>query len=1398
MPEERQQFRVLYRDFLRRIIDLEVLSAQGDIEKLLGQFATALAAFNFTYLVVFGPRFVTSGFTPQQVQRFMAGQIHFLVGTTMMGAGLFAVLAWNTILPDRRDALILGVLPVRTRTLFLAKLAAVASVLAGVILALNVFTGLMYPFVGLPADAGFVAAARSFVAYWATMASAGLFVCCAIFALEGVAAQLLPYRLFLRVSGVLQLGAFFTVLGTWLLQPPRPPAWLPSAWFLDWHDRLKGAAGVHPLAGRAVLALLAGCTLAFLPLGLAYARSVRQIVEQPDILPGARKRRHPAVLYTVLRRPIDRAIVLFTARTIARSRQHRLYLAAYAGVGLAIAFGYARDLIYGSRDPYASKLGLKWDQPNVPLMIAAPVLIAFAVMGARAIFSLPVTLPANWLFRLTQVAAPRAYFEAVRKAMATVVVVPLLVLGAAAYFAIWPARPAAEHVLVMCLVVASVAHRSLHQFRKIPFTCSYLPGKSGLHTRIAIYAIGLLAFASFAVQIEYVLLNRALGFSIYCGVGLLAALWTWRRWRRFADSPYNWLQFEDLPPADIESLDLHSPPPLMPAEPLPPLEPGISARPGSILTLHTAVEASPPVPFGARLEQFASDWRAAMRIFRTAPGFSAAAVALLAVGIGGNTAVFSTIHAILDRPAPGVRAERLVNIASSLPDDPDGLVIAFPIFSALAANARTVESISADAFQRIAMTAGEGTYELRGLAVTPNYFETLGVPIVVGRAFTAGENRGAAGLPAIIAYHVWQNQFQSDREIVGRQVLLNGAPATIVGVSAPGFRGTHFAPNYEIAVPILAYAPLRGGSGGIATTAVEALARLATGVTLAQAQAEFDAFSARVREAYPQGGRLRIVASAYSATSFGPWQSAQARMFMALLTGVALLTLLVVCANVANLVLGRSAARQRELAVRQSLGASRGRILSLLLCEGLLLSVAAAAAAWGFAWWASRAIPALIPPLPSGARIQPDLAPDWRVAAYALLLAIAGALAFTLAPSLRAWRLDLLPFLKAGEQGMVRGGSRLANGLAVVQLAFCVLLLGGAGLAARSIALLDAEDLGYPKDHRLILRVNTLAAAGAADRQAMLENLRQRIGAIHGVIAVSYASAVPPDPFGQFRAAVGQTAFGGMLAGPGFMEALGVKVEGRDFREADRNRDAAVITRSMAAKLFPGASALGRGLALFGRQYEVIGIAPDADYAGLRAQGGDRMVFVSYLPNQAGGVDYFNIRYAGALDAVAAPVRGLVRDLSTTRRMVGTLQTMDSFLEQYTAPALLIAGVLSLFSAGALIVAGIGLYAVIAFHTARRTREFGIRLALGATTRELLWVVSKQGVALAAAGSLAGLALSVAAGRLMSGFLFGVTPVDPFTWAAVLGLLSVVTLAACWIPARRAARIQPLEALRQE
>ena len=547
------QFRILYRDFLTRILDLELLSSRGEIERLLVQFGAMLAAFSFSFTVYFVPRYALATMPYAALGKVVNADRDLLISTTMAVAGMFTVLAWNTVLPDRRDCLILGLLPVRQRTIFFAKLAALATILGLSVVAINSFTGLAYPFASAAPGAGMLAILRSLAAWWLTMIAAGTFVCGSLLAIQGLAAQLLPYRLFLRLSSVLQLGAFFVILGEYFLKPPFPHA-LPSAWFLGLYQQLNGSADAFfaPLAARAWTALMIAVPTAAVTFALAFRRNNRRIIEQPDIAPARRSWSSAKRLFP---KPIDRAIVLFTARTIARSRHHRLLLAAYCGIGLAVALAYARDLLYGSSTFERFWRNPQWNRPNPQLLVGSFILLFFAVMAARSIFSLPIALPANWTFRLTAVHSPAAYRAAIRKSLVTLCALPVWLVFAALYLAIWPVRPSLQHLAILAVTAVLMADFALYRFRKIPFACSYLPGKANLHVRLGIGAIAFIFLTEQGVNLEYFTLQHPIGFLILLSVLAVVARWAYRR---TASYPVSQMQFEEWPPRDIESLDLHS------------------------------------------------------------------------------------------------------------------------------------------------------------------------------------------------------------------------------------------------------------------------------------------------------------------------------------------------------------------------------------------------------------------------------------------------------------------------------------------------------------------------------------------------------------------------------------------------------------------------------------------------------------------------------------------------------------------------------------------------------------------------------------------------------------------------------------------------------------------------
>jgi hypothetical protein len=573
MPDERRQFRVLYRDFLFRLVDIELLSAGGDVQKLLGQFGAMLAAFGFTIAIFTFPALARSGLPFERLIGPVRIEQEFLIATTMAIAGLFSVLAWNAVFPDRRDSLILGLLPVRVRTILLAKLAAMGTALGVSIAAVNIFTGLCFPFLAIAPGGGMLGGLRSLAAYWVAMAAAGLFVCCALLALQGLlsfcssgghAAGFL-----LRFSSFLQLSAFFVNLGVYFLKPTftsvaGPLHWLPSFWFCGLLQLLNGASDPPfvTLAQRALWSLLIVFSISAITLALAYRRNIRRIIEQPDIAPADRSR--PATRLgsflagKLLTRPIDRAIILFVARTIGRSRQHRLLLAAYAGIGLAIALAYARDFLYGSSSFEPAYRDLHWNQVNGPFLVGSLVLLFFAVVGARAAFAMPMALRANWIFRITAVHSPRAYSAAVRKSLFALTAIPIWILSGMLFFAIWPLRFAGQHVAMMVVTGFLMVEISLHRFRKIPFACSYLPGKAKIHTRLGTVGIGFLMAANLGVQIEYWAMHGAVRFAVLFAILLAFAIGAWWRTAEFARSPANRLQFEDLPPAEVTALDLRS------------------------------------------------------------------------------------------------------------------------------------------------------------------------------------------------------------------------------------------------------------------------------------------------------------------------------------------------------------------------------------------------------------------------------------------------------------------------------------------------------------------------------------------------------------------------------------------------------------------------------------------------------------------------------------------------------------------------------------------------------------------------------------------------------------------------------------------------------------------------
>jgi hypothetical protein len=552
---EKRQFLVLYRSFLIRVIDLELLSADADTARLLGQFAALFAGMSylFTFWLVF---------TPGRFSRdFLWMMEHFLISTTMVVVSLFSVLCWDSIFPDKGDALVLAPLPVRAITLFRAKLAALMMALSLSVVSLNVFSGVVWPFLFSATNGGhFWGVTRSLAAYWITMVMAGLFMFCCVLGVQGVTSLVLPRQVFLRLSALLQVGAFFLFFGAYILEPslqvPRALALpenlkqltgLPSYWFFGLFQQLNGSMlpEFAPLARRAWLGLAIAVCTGVASVLVAYFRTMRKVVEEPDIMPGVHRIDWPVRFGSLL----QTCVTLFSLRTLLRSRQHRVLLSFYLGTGLAIVLAYVKTPL-GQR---GFLHGPRGDVVDVAFLVASLWTICFAVLGVRVVMAMPHTLRANWIFRMTETRSVPEYVAAVRRSLVVMALAPVLILLAGLFLFRWPTLPVAGHLVVLGLVGVIVVELCLDGFHKLPFACSYLPGQSKVH--VVFWGLLLVLVPLIAARFETRMLHRP--FSYFCIVALLFVVAALARWRtdRLALSAEE-LVFEEEYPPELLALGL--------------------------------------------------------------------------------------------------------------------------------------------------------------------------------------------------------------------------------------------------------------------------------------------------------------------------------------------------------------------------------------------------------------------------------------------------------------------------------------------------------------------------------------------------------------------------------------------------------------------------------------------------------------------------------------------------------------------------------------------------------------------------------------------------------------------------------------------------------------------------
>lgn len=818
------------------------------------------------------------------------------------------------------------------------------------------------------------------------------------------------------------------------------------------------------------------------------------------------------------------------------------------------------------------------------------------------------------------------------------------------------------------------------------------------------------------------------------------------------------------------------------------------------------------------------DLRFGTRLVRRDVRFSALVILTLALAIGATTAIFSVVNAVLLRRPPFRDSDRLAVIWKSSPSQ--GYPIYYmspPDFLDLRDQNHVFERMAAFAPEQFVLTGRDQPTQLNGDYVSPSLFALLDVQAFAGRVLTESDQDPGRDQVVLLSYNFWRRRLGSDRRIVGKSLVLNGTPYTVVGVMPSGFdyppvfnlQGSFYATPPQIWVPLDLKAPKLMG---IDTTnrgamVLEVLAKLRPGLTVSGSQSDLDTINAHLEQEYPETNKSWGVRVVPLQTQF----TGNVRPALVVLMGAVGLVLLIGCANAANLLLARSVTRQREVAIRLAMGASRRRLIRQLLTESILLAVAGAALGLAFAYGANRLLiglsPATIPHIG-------ESSVDPQVLAFTLVVALLTGIIFGLAPALQSTNQKLSEALKEGGRGSAGGFERLRlrNLLVICEIALSFVLLIGAGLLLKSFARLRAVNPGFDTHNLLTvwIRLNATRYPDRVTRPAFFKQVLDRVAGLPGVQSVAVIDAPPwSGTVGSYTFEIeGQPAVAAAerpfaydhVVSPNFFRTAEIPLlAGRTFTDADdaQHPGVIVINEALARRFFPNEDPIGKRINFLDPPatpmwLSIIGVVGDVHYDALSAEPGAD-VYASYLqPYPVFASSYMTLvlrasNPTGLVSAIRHEVTAVDPD-----QPIGAVKTMDDYLESSMSRQRLSMVLLGIFAGLALVLAVLGIYGVISYSVGQRTREIGVRLALGAEPRDVIRLIVGQGARLAVAGAIIGLGFAFAFARLMSDLLYGVSSSDPATFAAVALVLIAAALVAAYLPARSATRVTPTAALRHE
>jgi putative ABC transport system permease protein len=792
-------------------------------------------------------------------------------------------------------------------------------------------------------------------------------------------------------------------------------------------------------------------------------------------------------------------------------------------------------------------------------------------------------------------------------------------------------------------------------------------------------------------------------------------------------------------------------------------------------------------------------------------GFSSVAIITLGLGIGAATAIFSVIDNVLLNPFPYVDARRIVmvtihNVADSRPDSGRSAFRDTEFLDYQEQN-HVFDAVIGGTGQDVLYFNGEGTERFDGGLVTPNMFQVLGVPALLGRTLMPDDAKPGAPPVFLMAYKLWANRFSLDPSILGRTFVLNGVPTTLIGIMPP--RVTKL--GADLWTPMV----LERGRSDTGMRYFMFQAHLKPGVTLQEAQADINLIAHRLAQVYPKNypKQFNVRIDTWVDRLVG-----QFRKTLYTLAAAVGLLLLIACSNVANMLLARGTAREKEMAIRASVGASRWRLVRQLLVESLILAVSGAAAGCLLAYTGIKILVTFIPQdtIPHEAVIGLNL----PVLAFCLLLSIFSAIVAGLAPALQTAKLDIVDRLKDSAGGPKVGFRRgkLQSTIVVVEVALSLVLLAGAGLLMRSFVALQEVDLGLRPDHILVARLPLPKGqyTTAAAKQQFFRSLLERVSVLPGVISATETSTLPPyggigteiDISGKTHTEKWEGIF--QLVSEGYFRTLGIRqLRGRTLSEVEVNdaRKVAVINQTLSRKYFGEEDPIGKSLTLKmlatevtppveDPGFEIVGVVADAKNNGIQ----DPPRPEAFIPYTITGSFERGILVRTArdplpmLDTLRKEIWAVDRNVALT--LTGSL---EDYLKRFTyAEPRFSLILLMVFASIGLVLVALGVYSLIAYTVSRQTREIGIRLSLGATRQQVYRMVLRMGLQLVALGAIAGLLLSYGVTRVLTNLLWSVSPHDPMTLAGAVGIMGVAGLAACYFPARRATQIDPIVALRHE